>query len=326
MVGSDIMAVRDRAARLSVAIGFLMLALKLTAYLLTASIALLSDALESVVHVGATLVMYWCLRIAHTPPDRDHPYGHGKVEYLSVGFEGGMVALSALAVWWEVAKSLWLGHQVGDIGLGMGLSAMAAVINLMLGAYLIRAGRRTHSSILVADGHHVLSDVYTSAGALVGIGLVWWTGRAWIDALTAVILACLVLWAGIGLLRQAVRGLMDQADKALLAQVVEVINRERVPEWLDCHNLRVRTSGDLVYIDFHLVVPAGWTVAHVHEVGERLEQAILTSLGKGGAVFVHLDHPERPEYLHLARSGDRWPLSVASATRFEAPQSHGVPA
>ena len=114
---------------------------------------------------------------------------------------------------------------------------------------------------------------------------------------------------------------MDQADKRLLGKVVEVINHERQPEWLDCHNLRVRTSGDLVYIDFHLVVPGDWTVSHAHEVSERLELAILTRLGQGGTVFVHLDHPERPEYVNLARSEDRWPLSVASATRFEAPQT-----
>lgn len=321
MAEIDIMMVRDRAARLSVAVGVLMLVLKLTAYLLTGSNALFADALESVVHVGATLVMYWCLRIAHTPPDRDHPYGHGKVEYLSVGFEGGMVTLAAVAVVWEVAKTLWFGAVMGDFGIGMGLSAVAAAINLALGAHLVRTGRRTRSSILVADGHHVLSDVYTSVGALLGVGLVWLTGKIWIDAVTALLLAGLVLWAGIGLVRQAIRGLMDQADKKLLGQVVEVINQERQPEWLDCHNLRVRTSGDLVYVDFHLVVPATWTVSHVHEVSERLEQAILTRLGQGGAVFVHLDHPERPEYVNLASGVDRWPLSVAAATRFEAPQS-----
>lgn len=321
MSSPDLVVVRDRAARLSVAVGVLMLTLKLTAYLLTGSNALLADALESVVHVGATLVMYWCLRIAQEPPDREHPYGHGKVEYLSVGFEGGMVALAAVAVVWEVGKSLWRGAEVGEFGLGLGLSALAALINLVLGMYLVRTGRRTRSSILVADGHHVLSDVYTSAGGLLGFGLVWLTGKIWIDSLTALVLAGLVLWSGIALLRQAVRGLMDQADKVLLAQVVEVINQQRQPEWLDCHNLRVRTSGELVYVDFHLVVPAQWTVAHAHEVSEALERAILGKLGTGGAVFVHLDHPERPEYRALAEGANRWPLSVAAATRFEAPQS-----
>ena len=187
------------------------------------------------------------------------------------------------------------------------------------GACGTNPGPGGYGVILVADGHHVLSDVYTSVGGLLGFGLVWLTGQIWIDAVTAVVLAALVLWAGLALLREAVRGLMDQADKVLLAQVVEVINQERQPTWLDCHNLRVRTSGDLVYVDFHLVVPADWTVAYVHEVSERLEAAILRRLGTGGAVFVHLDHPERPEYTALASSVDRWPLSVAAATRFELP-------
>lgn len=308
---------RLRAAWVSVLVGIALLVVKVTAYALTDSLMLLADAMESVVHVGTTLVMLWCLRVAEAPPDEGHPYGHGRVASLSVGFEGGMVALAGVGVLWEVGKSFWRPYAVSELGLGLWLSGLAAAVNLALGWWLVRTGKRTRSTILVADGHHVLSDVYTSGGALVGLGLVLVTGLAWIDTLVAALLALLLLGAGLRLVREAVAGLMDEADPAMLEQVVAVINELRDPEWLDCHNLRLRQAGDHIYVDFHLVVPAQWTVARVHHVSEEIETAILARLGHAGAVFVHLDHPERPEYRALLRTGGTWPLTVAAATRME---------
>ena len=308
---------RTRAALVSVLVGAVLLVVKVTAYTLTDSLMLLADALESVVHVGTTLVMFWCLRVAQAPPDQGHPYGHGRATSLSVGFEGGMVALAGVGVLWEVAKSLWHPHAVGAVGTGLWLSGVAALVNLALGWWLVRVGQRTRSPILVADGHHVLSDVYTSAGALVGLGLVWWTDLAWIDAVVAAGLALLLLGAGLRLMHEAVAGLMDQADPAMLEKVVAVLNELRDPEWLDVHNLRLRLTGDQVYVDCHLVVPAQWSVARAHHVSEAIEVAVLARLGLSGAVFVHLDHPERPEYRSLLRTGGTWPLTVADATRLE---------
>lgn len=311
--------VRQRiwAARLSVAVGLFMLVVKMTAYVVTGSSIVLSDALESVVHVGATLFMFWCLRYSLRPPDLDHPYGHGKVEYFSVGFEGGMVALAALAVFWQVGHDLWFGdHRVTAPSSGLLLTAVAAVVNLALGLYLLRVGRATGSAILVGDALHVLSDVWTSAGALVGLGIVWLTGRAMIDSLLALGLGAYILWAGLKLVREAVRGLMDQVDPKETARVVAAINEIREPEWIDCHNLRLRSSGDHVYVDFHLVVPAEWSVARAHQAIERLERHILDRLGRAGAVLIHLDHPQSGEYRSLA-GADRVEITVGSATRAE---------
>lgn len=308
---------RHRAALVSVIIGILLLGVKWTAYLMTGSLALLSDAFESVVHVGATGIMFWCLRIAKAPPDDDHPYGHGRAEPLSVGFEGGMVALAGLAVLYQAGASFWRTPDIQHATIGLWLSGLAAVVNLGLGSWLVSVGRRTRSKILVADGKHVLSDVYTSGGALIGLGLVYMTGLMWIDAATAAILSIFVLVSGLNLVREAVSGLMDAADPKALEKVVAVLNDIHEPEWLDCHNLRLRQHGDHVYIDFHLVVPSQWTVVKAHSISELIETSLLAALGQQGEVFVHLDHPEQAEYAGLARRGGTWPLTVASATRME---------
>lgn len=313
----DTIRQRIWAARLSVGIGLLLLVVKMTAYLMTGSSIILSDALESVVHVGATLFMFWCLRYSLRPPDLDHPYGHGKIEYFSVGFEGGMVALAALAVFWQVGHDFWFGdHTVVDPSRGLVLIGIAAVINLALGFYLLRVGRATGSTILVGDALHVLSDVWTSAGALLGLGVVWLTGKAVLDSLIAIALGAYILYAGLKLVREAVGGLMDQVDPKVLMQVVEAINEIREPEWLDCHNLRLRSNGDHVYIDFHLVVPAEWSVARAHLAIEHLERHILAKLRRQGAVLVHLDHPDSGEYRAIAASGPM-DITLGSATRAE---------
>ncbi|MBA3686461.1 MAG: cation transporter, partial [Planctomycetes bacterium] len=268
----DIIRQRVLAAGLSVGVGLAMLVIKLGAWLITASTVILSDALESVVHVGATLFMYFCMRWSLRPPDEDHPYGHGRAEHVSVAVEGGMVATTALAVFWAAGRSLWLGPEVHEAQTGLWLTAAAAVINLLLGFYLLDAARRTRSGILMADARHVLSDVWTSVAAIGGLAAVWATGLQILDPLVAIVLGTVVLFTGVRLARGAVSGLMDAADTELLTTVVDAINDIRQPDWIDCHKLRVRVAGDLVYVDFHLVVPAEWTVEQAHAAIERLEQ------------------------------------------------------
>jgi cation diffusion facilitator family transporter len=187
------------------------------------------------------------------------------------------------------------------------------VINLALGWHLLRTGRRTRSDILVADGKHVLSDVWTSAGALVGVGLVRLTGNPRIDIVTAFLLGAFILYTGISLVRQAVAGLMDEADPRTLSTVVATINELREPEWLDVHNLRMRVAGDVTFIDFHLMVPGEWSVREAHDDIERLEQRLLEKLGRGGAVMIHLDYPKHGEHVETPPQ----PFTVAGATRMK---------
>lgn len=322
--GSD-HRLRFRAALLSLLVGLVMLGLKMGAYLLTGSATILSDALESVVHVAAVGFMFWCFRFASAPPDAEHPYGHGKAEYLSIGFEGGAIVLAAAAIVWEAVNGLIHGNQPTRVDLGFGLIVLAALINLALGSWLVHVGRKTKSAILEADGQHVLSDVWTSLGVVVGVGVLWLMppdhpARVWVDSGTAILLALFILWVGGRLVRQAMRGLLDEADPHMVERVVAAINAIRDPSWRDVHNLRLRRSGDAIFVDFHLVVPSLWSVAAAHAAVEKLEQHILRVLGAHGAVMIHLDHPHSDPTVGMdppIDSSETNPFTVAQATRFK---------
>jgi cation diffusion facilitator family transporter len=316
---------RFRAALLSLLIGLVMLGLKMGAFLMTGSATILSDALESVVHVAAVGFMFWCFRFASAPPDAEHPYGHGKAEYLSIGFEGGAIVLAAGAIIWEAVAGLIAGHQPQHVDVGFGLIVLAALINLALGSWLVHIGRKTRSAIIEADGQHVLSDVWTSAGVLAGVGVLWLMpadhpARVWVDGGIAIVLALFILWVGGRLVRQAMRGLLDEADPEMVGKVVEAINAIRDPAWRDIHNLRLRRSGDAIYVDFHLVVPSLWSVAAAHAAVEKLENHILGVLGAQGAVLIHLDHPHSDPTVGMdppVEEAETRRFTVAQATRFK---------
>ncbi len=317
-------AARRRAARWSLIIGLVMLGLKMTAFVLTGSATILSDALESVVHVFAIGFMFWCVHLAAAPPDENHPYGHGRAESLSIGFEGGMMALAALAIAWEAAVGMWYGHRPEQLGVGVWLIAVAAAINLVLSLYLLRVGRRTRSAILVADGKHVLSDVWTSGGVLIGLGVMIAIPdphyAVWIDGVVALLIAAYVLYAAAELIRSAIAALLDEADPALLQRIIDAIAEIRQPEWLDVHNLRCRTSGDHIYVDFHLTVPAEWSIQEGHQAIEQLEHQVLQRLDREGSVLIHLDYPHAADHTPLPLAALKpVPLTVELATR---PKAH----
>lgn len=322
--GSD-HRLRFRAALLSLLIGLVMLGLKMGAFLLTGSATILSDALESVVHVAAVGFMFWCFRFASAPPDQEHPYGHGKAEYLSVGFEGGAIVLAAGAIIWEAVAGLVAGHQPQRVDLGLGLIVLAALINLALGSWLVHVGRKTRSAILEADGQHVLSDVWTSVGVVLGVGILWLMPddsplRGPVDSGIAIVLALFILWVGGRLVRQSLRGLLDEADPQMVERVVAAINAIRDPAWRDVHNLRLRRSGDAIFVDFHLVVPSLWSVAAAHAAVEKLEHHILGVLGAQGSVLIHLDHPHSDPTVGMdppPDSSENRPFTTAQATRFK---------
>jgi cation diffusion facilitator family transporter len=265
--------------------------------------------------------MFWCFRVSEAPPDANHPYGHGQAEHLSVGLEGGMILLAGLAVAWQAVMALVHGSSPGQLDVGLWLVGAAAAINLALGLWLLAVGRRTRSAILVADGQHVLSDVWTSVGVLAGVGVMalvadprW---RTAIDGLLAVGIAAFLAWTAFGLIRRSLAGLMDEADQARIAQVVAALDEIREPEWLDVHNLRLRASGDQVFVDFHLTVPSEWTIHRAHAAADRIEEHLLRRLGAQGTVLVHFDYPHRDGERDPLPAGEirPIPLTVALATR-----------
>jgi cation diffusion facilitator family transporter len=308
---------RQHAALMSLLAGFGMLFLKVGAWAWTGSAAVMSDALEAVVHVAATGFFFYCFHLAATPPDANHPYGHGKAEHLSVGFEGGMILVAAIAIVVAGIHTMVTGSVAKDLGLGFGLEIVAMVVNIALSWHLITVGRKTRSAMLVADGQHVLSDVWTTVGVLVAVVSMWVLPERlcpWIDGGVAIALAGLIVVTAVRLLRSALAGLLDEADHGLLDQVVVAINEIRDPNWLDIHNLRMRDSGDLVYVDFHLTLPSQWTISQGHEAEERLEYHILARLGRRGTVMIHLDH--KPVELP-APGSNREAFSLADVTRIK---------
>ncbi|HSE06234.1 MAG TPA: cation diffusion facilitator family transporter, partial [Methylomirabilota bacterium] len=257
---------RLRAMLVSLAVSVALLAAKYQAYLLTGSTAILSDALESIVNVVAAVFGLGGILFAGRPADRNHPYGHGKIEYFSAAFEGGLIAFAAVLIVYEVILSLIRGPEVRALDVGVSIVLGAGLVNLLLGWYLLRTGRRHQSLTLMADGRHVLADFYTSAGIVVGLLLVRVTGLAWLDPVVAAVVALNLLWTGFRLVRVAAAGLLDEEDTALLDRLLKVLQPHLGQGVIRIHHLRAIRAGRFHHVDAHLVVPEFWTVERSHEL------------------------------------------------------------
>ena len=283
---------------LSLIVGVIMFVMKVGAYLLTGSAAILSDAAESVVHVAAVIFAAYSLRLSYRPADEDHHYGHAKISFFSAGFEGAMIILAALYIIFESIHKWHAGMQLENLGFGAALTALAAVINGGLGAYLIWLGRKKHSLILTANGKHTLTDCWTSAAVLVGVVLVLLTRWAPFDPICGLLMACNILWAGVGLLKSAYVGLMDQADPETHAQLVKLLEQETKARGLQYHHLRQRSLGDAHWVEVHLLFPEGVSLKQAHRTATEIEQIIERSLQPRGLVSTHLECASDHQELH----------------------------
>jgi cation diffusion facilitator family transporter len=280
---------RLRAVLVSVAVSMVLLAAKYQAYRLTGSTAILSDALESIVNVVAAVFAFGGIVFAGRPADRNHPYGHGKIEFFSAAFEGGLIAFAAVLIAYEVVLSLLRGPELRALDLGVAIVLGAGLMNLLLGWYLIRVGRRHDSLALVADGRHVLADFYTSAGIVVGLLLVRFTGLVWLDPLVAMVVALNLLWTGFRLVRVAAAGLLDEEDPALLDRLLKVLGPHLGGGVIRVHHLRAIRAGRFHHVDAHLVVPEFWSVEQAHELTEDLANRVVKELGVEGEMTLHTD-------------------------------------
>ena len=291
--------VEARAAVLSLGLGGILLGGKFVAYVMTGSAAVFADALESVVNVLTAGFALYALWLAHTPADKEHPYGHGKVEFLSAGFEGGMMLLAAAVMVVEGAEALRRGRPVQARLIGAALLVVAMAANGWLGIYLLQTGRRNKALSLEADGKHLLSDAITSVVALAALALVRLTGWKYADPLGAMLVAIYVARTGLLLLRRAAAGLMDEqepADQILLENILDAHANpgKKQPRICSYHKLRHRHTGRYHWVDFHLVVPAWWDVALSHRVAGEIEYEIETALGEGDAT-AHVEPCINPE-------------------------------
>ncbi len=278
------------AATISVAVGILLLAIKFAAYFITGSTAIFADAMEGIVNVAASSFAVYALMLAHQPADREHPYGHGKIEFFSAGFEGGMILLAAGV---SIAKAIdtLIHHQTlqtGSLALGSLLMTVALLVNGGIGTYLIRTGRQNSSLTLEADGHHLMTDAITSTVALSALIFVRMTGWAAADPIAAILVSIFIAWTGVGLVRRSAAGLMDQQDyddEAMLRRILDshIGPMGAEPRICSYHKLRHRHSGRYHWVDFHMMVPGDWNIESGHRAASAIEYEIEQALGEGNA-------------------------------------------
>jgi cation diffusion facilitator family transporter len=279
----------ERLAWLSIAAAISTIGLKTLAWWLTGSIGLLSDALESLVNLAAALLALTMLRVAASPPDEDHPYGFSKAEYFAAGIEGALIVLAAAGICASAIPRLIEPRALDTPLLGLGLSAVASAINLGVGLLLIRVGRREHSVALEADGQHLMTDVWTSAGVIIGVALVFATGWLRLDPLVALAVAVHIVWTGLRLMRRSWKGLLDAAISTEdTGEVTKLFHEYSRRYGVSFHALRTRQAGARRFISFHLLVPDAWSVARAHQLSEEIESRIR-SMVPNAAVFTHIE-------------------------------------
>jgi cation diffusion facilitator family transporter len=282
-----------RFAWLSIAAALLTIGLKTAAYLITGSVGLLSDAVESLVNLLGGIMALAMLTIAARPADEDHAYGHGKAEYFSSGLEGGLILVAAVSIAVAAAMRLITPKPLQELGVGLTVSVAAAVVNLIVALLILRAGRKHNSITLEANAKHLLTDVWTSVGVVAGIGLVAVTHWQWLDPVVALLVAANIIWTAIGIMRRSVGGLMDVSISTTDQEAVRKIFQTYEADAVKFHALRTRQSGAQRFISVHVLVPGDWTVQRGHELLEKIEADIRHAVSDA-VVFTHLESLDDP--------------------------------
>lgn len=282
-----------RFAWLSVGAAVLTIGLKAAAYLLTGSVGLLSDALESFVNLAGGLLALAMLAVAARPPDEEHPYGHDKAEYFSSGAEGALILVAAVGIAWAAVQRLITPRPLEQLGLGLAVAGAAALVNLLVASILLQAGRRYDSITLRANAGHLLTDVWTSAGVIVGVAAVALTGWLRLDPIIALLVAAHIVWSGGRIVRESVLGLMDTAIPPEEQRRVHAILHAHLQPGVEYHALRTRKAGSRRFISLHVLVPGEWTVQRGHGLLEHLEAALRREWPEA-AVFTHLESLHDP--------------------------------
>ncbi len=289
-------AEKQMAMRLSLVIGVVLLVLKATAWQITGSSAILSDTAESVAHLVAVGFACYSLWLSLKPADPNHLYGHAKISFFSAGVEGALIAVAAGYIILTAVLEILRGPELEQLGIGLALTAFTAVVNALLGWHLVRTGRQRGSIILEANGHHVLTDCWTSLGVLLALSLVWLTGWTYWDPLFAILAALNILRSGSSLVRRSIGGLMDASDPVLQARLHDLLTAEAGRHGISYHNLRHRNVGDAYVIEVHLVFPATTPIREAHSTATLIEQAVEAAIKPAAQVITHLegDDEEHP--------------------------------
>jgi len=289
---------RKQAALLSLGIGIGLLAIKFAAFYLTGSQAIFSDAVESIVNVLGACVSLWAIHGAEQPADANHPYGHGKIEYFSAAFEGSLIGIAGIYLVIESIRTMLNPVPLGQLDLGLALVALAGLVNLSLGLFLLKRGKKDDSAALVGSGHHLLSDFWTSVGVLGGLFLVQLTGWQILDGLIGCLIGLHLVHASYKILKDALDRLADRTDDQLLEDLGSAFDT-LIPEGvIQLHNLKILKSGRFHHIDVHAIVPEFWTITQGHDYMKVFEERVLDYLGRDGEFAFHID-PCRRSYCSL---------------------------
>jgi cation diffusion facilitator family transporter len=273
----------------SLVVAVILLGLKVWAAGVTHSSALYSDAAESFVHLIAVIIAVRALQMSHKPADDDHHFGHDKAAFLSAGIEGAMISCAALFIYYEAGRQFFTGVQMENIGFGALLAGSATLVNLLLGAALLHIGKKRQSPVLRANGHHVMTDVYTSIAVLLALALVYFTKWPWWDPVIAILAATNILWTGYKLVRESLSGLMDAAEPETEAKIRTLLDALMTEHDFRYHHLRHRHSGHTHWVELHLVFADETTVHDAHEVATTVEEKICALLAPYGRIITHLE-------------------------------------
>jgi cation diffusion facilitator family transporter len=249
----------------------------------------LTDALESTMNVIAGFMGWYSLHLSSKPRDSNHPYGHGKVEFLTAGIEGGLILFAGLAIIYEAISNFAKPHAIQQLDIGLLIIAITAIINFAMGYYGIRLGKRKNSLPLISGGKHLQTDTYSTLGIIIGLIVLKFTGFQWLDSVIAIGMALFIIYTGFTIIREALAGIMDEADEQLLEKVIQILQENRSVNWVDLHNLRIIKYGSILHLDAHLTIPWYFTIHEGHNEIDKLDKLIKDNFGNSVELFIHSD-------------------------------------
>ena len=270
-------------------IAIILFIVKLAAWFITNSLAILTDALESIVNIVAGFLGLYSLSLSAKPKDADHPYGHGKVEFISAAIEGTLIITAGFFIIYKAVQNFFYPHEIAKLNLGILLVLATAVVNFIAGSICLATGKRNKSLQLIAGGKHLITDTYSTIGIVAGLAVIYFTGYTLIDNLIACIVAIIIIYTGYTIVRPSIAGIMDEADKTLLNDIVACLNKNRRENWIDIHNMRIIKYGSTLHCDCHLTVPWYLNVREAHAEIEALGALIKNEFGEAVELFVHSD-------------------------------------
>jgi len=292
------------ALLLSLSVSFVTLLIKVVGYILTGSNTALSDAAESIIHVLAVSFVYYGLQLSTKPADDNHLYGHERIEFLSVGVEGTVIVIAGITIIYESLRNYILGHAISNLDIGIYAMGSAAVINFLLGSYVLKVGREEENMIVISNGKHTLTDVWTSAGVVATLLVIKFTGWMILDSIVSVLLAVYIMYEGFKLLKYSVGGLMDERDRKKDEVIKKLLSDNLPGSMIDCHNLRHRTTGQTTWIEFHATFKSDVSLEKAHDDATILERRLMDAIKGDAIVTIHLepegDHHGNHEILHGA--------------------------